>query len=244
MAPCGALFYFRCFPIFPEVPAMRFAAAVGAVADAFGLPLSVTQSTAVALQRARLVPVGGRGRGGRLLTPAEIAPLIIAALATDRPVAAVDLARRVAALPVVGDHDLAVSPWPAVAALPKEHMAGDLIAALLTEAEGFRLSTPAPWCELRLELPDLRLRLRPTRAAKAVIACGGETARAIRGAIAEASYSAIDKPSPDWLRIERAVPVIALQLIYEAAYAPGLRGPAPAHAAMAGLVPHPGVARA
>jgi hypothetical protein len=215
---------------------MRFAAAVGAVSDAFGLPRPVTQSIAVSLQRARLIPVGGRGKGGRVLTPAEIAPLVIAALATDRPVAAVDLARRVAALPVVGDHDLAVSPWPAVAALPKEHSAGDLIAALLTEASQFRLSTPAPWCELRLELPDLRLRLRPTRAAKAVIACGGETARAIRGAIAEATYGTTERPSPEWLRVERAITVTGLEMIYEGAYAPGLRGPAPARATVAALV--------
>jgi hypothetical protein len=215
---------------------MRFAAAVAAVADAFGLPLSHTQSIAIALQRARLIPVGGRGKGGRVLTPAELAPLVIATLATDRPVAAVDLARRVAALPVVGDHDLAVSPWPAVAALPRDHTAADLVAALLTEASQFRLSTPSPWCELRLELPDLRLRLRPTRAARAVIACGGETARAIRGAIAEATYGTTERPSPDWLRIERAVPVIALQELYEAPHVSGLRGKAPAREAVAPLV--------
>jgi hypothetical protein len=216
---------------------MRFAAAVAAVADAFGVPLSVTQSAAVSLQRARLIPVGGRGKGGRILSPAELTPLIIAALATDRPVAAVDLARRVAALRVVGSHDLAISPWPAVAALPTDHSAGDLIAALLTEASQFRLSTPSAWCELRLELPDLRLRLRPTRAAKAVIACGGETARAIRGAIAEATYGTTDRPSPDWLRIERALPVIALQELYEAAH---VRGQA---STVAGMVSHPAVAR-
>jgi hypothetical protein len=215
---------------------MRFAAAVGATAHAFGLPLSHVQSIGVLLQRARLIPVGGRGKGGRVLTPAEIAPLVIATMATDRQVAAVDLARRVAALPVVGDHDLAVSPWPAVAALPKDHTAGELITAMLTEASLFRLSTPSAWCELRLELPDLRLRLRPTRAAKAVIACGGETARAIRGAIAEATYGTTERPSPDWLRIERAVPAIALQLIYEDAADAGLRGKAPAREAVEALV--------
>jgi hypothetical protein len=223
---------------------MRFAAAVGAVADAFGLPRPVTQSIAVSLQRARLIPVGGRGKGGRLLSPAELAPLVIAALATDRPVAAVDLARRVAALPAVGSHDLFISRWPAVAALPKDHTAGDLITALLIEASQFRLGTPSPWCELRLELPDLRLRLRPTRAAKAVIACGGETARAIRGAIAEATYGTTERPSPDWLRVERTVPIVALQALYEAPYVSGLRGKASTREAVAGMVPHPAVARA